>query len=105
MIAECILVPQERLLYDSTHHCTLRKFRVVARRTASVEITIMREVRTRGRSSKKYFCCYVRSNFCNSSITNFGTTRQLSAVHPVVFFTKIQLTKKRIFIVELTVLH
>jgi len=59
MIAECILVTQGRLLYDSVHHCTLRKFRVAARRTASVWITITREVRAQGCSSKKYFCCYV----------------------------------------------
>ena len=74
MIAECILVPQERLLYDSTHHFTLRKFRVTARRTVALQVTIMREIRAHGCSSKKYFCCYVRSNFCNSSIINCGTT-------------------------------
>jgi hypothetical protein len=81
MIVECILVPQERLLDDSTHHCTLRKFRVATRRNASVEITITREVRAHGCSSKIYICCYVRSNFCNASIKNFGTTQWLNAGH------------------------
>jgi len=72
MTAECILVPQECLLYDSNRSLYTQKISCGCMKECFRKDNNYARSTSTWLQLEKYFCCYVRSNFCNSSITNFG---------------------------------